>query len=37
VSVIDFKAARDRKLGDELAALILLILERKRRRVSDPT
>jgi hypothetical protein len=30
MSVIDFKAARDRKLGDELAALILFILRGKR-------
>jgi hypothetical protein len=37
MSVIDFKAARDRKLGNELAALILFILDYKGRRVSDPS
>jgi hypothetical protein len=31
MSVIDFRAARDRKLGNELAALILFILDRKRQ------
>jgi hypothetical protein len=29
--VIDFKSARERKLADELAALISFILARRRR------
>ena len=32
MSVINFQAARDRKLGDELAALIWFILARTTRR-----